>query len=65
MGADYIHDRPSTVHSKDGAVCIDGPEDFQLRFTPEAAEETSERLAEAAIVARGQRRMRNNTHRAI
>jgi hypothetical protein len=32
-------------------------------MTPEAAEETSERLADQAMKARGQRRLRNYPHR--
>jgi len=42
----------------DGAV-----EQVDVAMTPEAAEETSERLAEQAIKARGQRRLRNYPHR--
>jgi hypothetical protein len=33
-------------------------------MTPEAAEETSERLTEQAVKARGQRRLGRLTHRA-
>ena len=53
-----IYDDPSSVAAVDGAV-----EQVDVAMTPEAAEETSERLAEQAIKARGQRRLRNYPHR--
>lgn len=58
-----IYDDPSSVAAVDGAVELDGPDAVDVAMTPEAAEETSERLAEQAIKARGQRRLRNYPHR--
>jgi hypothetical protein len=57
------HDDASTVAAADGAVEVDGPDAVDVAMTPEAAEETSDRLADQAIKARGQRRLRNYPHR--
>ena len=51
------------VDAKDGAVNVDGPDDVHVTLTPEAAEETSERLTDEAVKARGQRRLGGFTHR--
>ena len=58
-----IHDKPSDVSAVDGAVALEGPDAVDVAMTPEAAEETSDRLAAQAIKARGQRRLRNYPHR--
>ena len=58
-----VYDDASTVAAVDGAVELDGPDAVDVAMTPEAAEETSERLADDAIKARGQRRMKNYPHR--
>lgn len=50
-----IHDEPSIVEAENGTVRLIGPAGIDVRFTPGAAEETSERLLEAAMKARGQR----------
>lgn len=55
MDRDEIHDEPSEVDARDGAVLVKGPDGVDVRLTPNAAEETSERLLEAAMKARGQR----------
>lgn len=47
----------------DGAVQMDGPDDIDVALTPEAAEETSDRLAEESVRARGQRRLSGIPHR--
>ena len=47
----------------DGTVEVDGPDAVNIAMTPEAAEETSERLADEWIKARGQRRLKNYPHR--
>ena len=57
------YDEASGVSAVDGAVEVDGPDAVDVAMTPEAAEETSERLADQAIRARGQRRLRNYPHR--
>lgn len=48
------HDTPSDVTAEDGAVLIDGPNGVAISLTPEAADETSDRLLKAAAQARGQ-----------
>ena len=45
---------PSDVTAEDGEVMVDGPEGIAFSFTPEAAEETSHRLLDGAVTARGQ-----------
>ena len=59
-----IYSDASQVAAVDGAVEIDGPDAVDVAMTPEAAEETSERLTEQAVKARGQRRLGRLTHRA-
>lgn len=49
-----LYDEPSDVDAQDGAVLIKGPDAVDIRVTPAAAEETSERLLNAAMKARGQ-----------
>jgi len=58
-----VYDEPSTVRAMDGCVALDGPDNVDIAMTPEAAEETSDRLADEAIRARGQRRLKNYPHR--
>jgi hypothetical protein len=58
-----IYEDPSKVDAKDGAVELDGPDAVDVAPTPEAAEETSERLTDEAVKARGQRRLGRLTHR--
>ena len=55
MPDDQIYNEPSDVQAEDGAVALKGPDAVDVRMTPGAAEETSERLLEAAMKARGQR----------
>lgn len=57
------YDEPSSVEAVNGAVHVDGPDAVDVALTPEAAEETSERLLGQAFKARGQRRMKNYPHR--
>jgi hypothetical protein len=52
---DQIYDEASQVDAEDGVVRQKGPDDVDVRLTPGAAEETSERLLEGAMKARGQR----------
>lgn len=58
-----IYSDPSRVSAVDGAVEVDGPDAVNIAMTPEAAEETSERLADQSIKARGQRRLKDYPHR--
>jgi hypothetical protein len=55
MMDEAIYDDPSDVDAKDGTVVVKGPDDVAIRLTPKAAEETSDRLLEGALKARGQR----------
>jgi hypothetical protein len=50
-----IYDEPSAVDADDGAVRQKGPDAVDVKMTPGAAEETSERLLQGAMKARGQR----------
>jgi hypothetical protein len=49
-----IHDEPSNVDAEQGAVVVEGPDGVAVTFTPEAADETSDRLVFAAGKARSQ-----------
>ena len=50
-----IYDEPGEVDAEDGIVIQKGPDAVDIRLTPDAAEETSERLNTGAMKARGQR----------
>ena len=58
-----IYDNASKVKAEDGSVTVNGPDEVDVVMTPEAAEETSERLSDEAVVARGQRRLAKLSHR--
>lgn len=62
MEKQKAYDKPSAVKAKGGSVQMRGPDHVDIDLTPEAAEETSERLAGEAIRARGQRRLKNLPH---
>lgn len=49
-----VHDEPSDISAEDGAVAVKGPNDVDVNFTPDAAEETSNRMLEGSMKARGQ-----------
>jgi hypothetical protein len=51
------------VKADEGQVAVKGPDQVDVKLTPEAAEETSDRLLEGAMVARGKRRMAKLPHR--
>ena len=50
-----IYDDPSDVDAEKGVVRLKGPGTIDVRFTPDAADETSDRLTTGALKARGQR----------
>ena len=52
---DEIYDEPTKVEAEDGKVILDGPDGVDVMMTPEAAEETSERLLWGAAKAQGQK----------
>lgn len=45
---------PSKVTAENGLVFVDGPDGVAVTMTPEAAEETSQRLLDGAAQAIGQ-----------
>ena len=49
-----IYDTPSDISARDGVVTVEGPDHVDIRITPDAAVETSDRLLEGAMKARGQ-----------
>ena len=55
MGDDKTYTEPSKVTAKDGDIAVDGPDGVDVKFSPEAALETSGRLLGAATKAQGQR----------
>jgi hypothetical protein len=55
MQDNKIHDEASDVDADEGVVVVKGPDAVDVRMTPDAAEETSERLNTGAMKARGQR----------
>ena len=59
-----IYEQPSDVRAEEGDVLVKGPDNVDVGLTPEAAEETSNRLLEGAMKARGQRHLRQYPHRA-
>jgi hypothetical protein len=59
-----IYSEPSDVTAVDGEVKVEGPDEVDVALTPDAAEETSERLLEGTFKARGQRRMKHHPHRS-
>jgi hypothetical protein len=60
MTADKIYDEPTLEDAEEGAVILKGPDAVDVRMTPDAAEETSERLLEGAMKARGQQFFRDD-----
>jgi hypothetical protein len=52
---DRVYDEPTEVDAEDGNVVLKGPDAIDARMTPDAAEETSDRLNTGVMKARGQR----------
>lgn len=59
-----VYDEPSSVTAVDGSVDVTGPDSVDITLSPEAAEETSDRLLAETFKARGQRRLKRFPHRA-
>ena len=55
MSDKTIYNEASKVDAEDGAVIVHGPDAVDVQLTPEAALETSDRLTDGAMKARGQR----------
>ena len=64
MTRDKLYDEATEVTAKDGEVILDGPDEVDVKVTPEAAEETADNLVEGAVKARGQRRLKDLPHKA-
>ena len=45
MARDKLNDEATQVTAKDGEVILDGPDAVDVKVTPEAAEETADKLA--------------------
>jgi hypothetical protein len=57
MADHKVYNEPSSVKADAGKVEVKGPDEVNVKLTPEAAEETSDRLLEGSLIARGKRRM--------
>ena len=57
-----LFNEPTEVTGEDGEVILDGPDGVDVKLTPKAARETSDRLLEGAAMAQGQKRLRNLPH---
>lgn len=55
MESGKVYDEPSEVSAEDGEVVVDGPDAVAVSLTPGAAIETSNRLFQAGVTARGQK----------
>ena len=57
MGSKELFDEATEVKAVDGQVELDGPDGVDVALTPEAAEETADRMIRASAEAAGQRRL--------
>ena len=64
MADDKTYDEATEVTAKDGQVILDGPDAVDVKVTPEAAEQTADNLIEGAVMARGQRRLKDLPHKS-
>jgi len=55
MADPKTYDEPSSVKAEDGEVVLDGPDGVDVKMTPDAAVETSDRLFQSSLKAQGQR----------
>lgn len=60
MGTKELFDEATKIQAVDGRVELDGPDGVDVAMTPEAAEETADRLFRASAEAAGQRRISRN-----
>jgi hypothetical protein len=63
MARDKLYDEATEVTADDGQVILDGPDAVDVKITPEAAEESADNLIEGAVLARGQRRLKDLPHK--
>lgn len=59
MSHKRIYNEPSDVQAKGGKVSVEGPDAVDVYLTPDAAEETGDRLIEESVRARGQERLKD------
>ena len=64
MSDKEIYDEPSEVRADDGVVKVKGPDAVDVQLTPDAADETSDRLLYGALKARGQEVSKKGRRRA-
>ncbi len=55
MSDEKVYQEPSDVSVENGVVSVKGPDAVDVKMTPEAADETSDRLLEGALKAHGQK----------
>ena len=55
MTDEPVYDDPSKVEAKEGVVSVKGPDSVDVKLTPDAAVETSDRLLRGSMKAQGQR----------
>jgi hypothetical protein len=63
MGHKELFDEATKIQAVDGKVELDGPDGVDVAMTPEAAEETADRMFRASAEAAGQRKLKGNPHR--
>jgi len=63
MSNKETYDQATEVTAEDGKVLLDGPDGVDVTVTPEAAEQTAENLLDGAVMARGQRRLKDLPHK--
>ena len=65
MGSEpELFDEATKVSARDGEVVLDGPDGVDVKLTPEAARETSNRLWDGAAKAHGQKAAKKAIERA-
>lgn len=57
MGSKELFDEATEIKAVNGEVELDGPDGVDVALTPEAAEETADRMFRASAEAAGQRRL--------
>ncbi len=60
MANKELFDEATKIEAVDGNVELDGPDGVDVALTPEAAEETVDRMFRASAEAAGQRRLSRN-----
>ena len=50
-----MYEEPSEVDAVEGVVSVKGPDSVDVKLTPDAAVETSDRLLKGSLKAQGQR----------